>query len=127
MKVEIKIPENEQAADNNKAKAEIHAPSCDVAIDIGQVLAANQALLKNMARKMEKLENKLETMEKAYKEQSLLLQMERKKQFLLSAPAPEIRPWKSKKQELDEIYFNKFSLIDRIFRPWVMRRKNLDS
>lgn len=127
--MEIKMPEKDKEVNvsNEQHVPEVHAPSSEVAIDIGQVLAANQALLKNMARKMEKLENKLEKMEQAYREQSLLLSMEKKKFLMLEAPTPQIKPWSPNSENLDEIYFRKFSLADRLFRPWKMRRKNCNS
>lgn len=105
--------------------AQVMAPACDVAIDIGQILAANQALLKNMARKMETLENKLNNMEKAYAEQAMLLHLERNKAItLLEGPKKEFRPWQPAKQELDQSYFSKFTVFDKVFRPWIMRRNS---
>ena len=125
MKVEIRLNEKENSSEDKHENSEIMPPSCDVAIDIGQILAANQALLKNMARRMETLENKLVSMEKAYLEQSALLQLERSKATLmLDAPRKEIKAWQPVHEKLDHEYFNRFSVIDRIFRPWVMRREN---
>ncbi len=126
MKVEIKLNENEtEVRDGNNETTQALSPSCDVAIDIGQILAANQALLKNMARKMETLEAKLNGMEKAYAEQTLLLQIERQRNMaLLEGPRQEFKPWQSNQPSLDEGYFSKFSVVDRVFRPWIMRRNS---
>jgi hypothetical protein len=131
MKVEIRLNEKEnlseeQFADSSK-DLDVHAPSCDVAIDIGQVLAANQALLKNMARKMEALENKIGSLQKAYSEQTLLLQRQNAKILMLEAPAKEVKAWEPSTEDLNQKYFTKFSLLDKVFRPWVMRRNNLNS
>ncbi|NLF96422.1 MAG: hypothetical protein GX569_06765, partial [Candidatus Riflebacteria bacterium] len=78
-----------QESVNNQQQA-THLPTCDVSIDIGQILAANQALLKNMARRMEQLENKLTGMEKAFNDQTRLLTVEHKAILMLAAPAREV-------------------------------------
>lgn len=124
MKVEININGQGETAENSAGENVQQLPSCDVAIDIGQVLAANQALLKNMARKMEAMENKLHTMEHAFHEQAKLLLAERNVTLLLSAPAKEVKPWEPSIEELKPDHEKKFSLIDRVFRPWVMRRSS---
>lgn len=97
--------------------------TCDVAIDIGQVMAANQALLKNMARKMDNLENKLQSMENLFNEQARLQSNDRHGLLLLTGPVKEVKPWEPPVRELNEEYFRKFSLFDRVFRPWLMRRQ----
>jgi len=124
MKVEININGQGENAENSSVENTQQLPSCDVAIDIGQVLAANQALLKNMARKMEVMENKLHTMEHAFHEQAKLLLAERNVTLLLNAPVKEVKPWEPSTEILLPDHEKKFSLIDRIFRPWVMRRRN---
>lgn len=102
-----------------------HLPTCDVSIDIGQILAANQALLKNMARRMEQMENKLVGMESAFNDQARFLVADRKTVLMLSAPPREVKPWEPPADEkLDKSYFAKFPLYDRLFRPWLLRRKN---
>lgn len=95
----------------------------DVAIDIGQVMAANQALLKNMARKMETMENKLHNMENLFIEQARLQAKEHHGMLMLTAPVKEVKPWQPPVKEVDENYYRKFSLFDRVFRPWLMRRQ----
>jgi hypothetical protein len=121
MKFEIRLNEAEK---EKAAETEMLDPGCEVAIDIGQVLAANQALLKNMARKMETLENKLTAMENAYREQLLLQRQNYMNCALLEAPRQEIKAWQSRAPRLDDGYFAKFSVFDRIFRPWMMRRNS---
>ncbi|PKL47681.1 MAG: hypothetical protein CVV42_12355 [Candidatus Riflebacteria bacterium HGW-Riflebacteria-2] len=102
-----------------------HLPTCDVSIDIGQILAANQALLKNMARRMEQLESKLTGMENAFNDQARLLTADRQSVLMLAAPAREVKPWEPPAdKKLDENYFAKFSFYDRLFRPWKMRRND---
>lgn len=124
MRVEINLKEtqNETELVNNETTT-VLAPGCDVAIDIGQILAANQALLKNLAKKMEVLETKLKVIEKANAELTMLLQFEHNQKLaLLEAPRKEFKPWQPNQPDLDENYFSKFSMFDRIFRPWLMRR-----
>ncbi|PKL42158.1 MAG: hypothetical protein CVV41_15380 [Candidatus Riflebacteria bacterium HGW-Riflebacteria-1] len=109
---------------NNQLQA-AHLPTCDVSIDIGQILAANQALLKNMARRMEQMENKLTGMENAFNDQARLLTADRNAVLMLSAPPREVKPWEpAAGEKLDKSYFARFSLYDKLFRPWTLRRKN---
>jgi len=117
--------ENSKHESVNGQQQAAHLPTCDVSIDIGQILAANQALLKNMARRMEQLENKLTGMEKAFNDQARMLTVERKAVLMLAAPAREVKPWEPPADEkLDKSYFARFSLYDRLFRPWKMRRNH---
>jgi hypothetical protein len=80
-----------------------------------------------MARKMEALENKIGSLQKAYSEQTLLLQRQNAKILMLEAPAKEVKAWEPSTEDLNQKYFTKFSLLDKVFRPWVMRRNNLNS
>lgn len=129
MRVEINVSEtqshNAEAATGENLQQEPveGSVSCDVAIDIGQVLAANQALLKNMTRKMEAMENKLTSMERVFNEHAARIANERQTVLLLTGPVKEIKPWEPPAREADEEHLQKFSLIDRIFRPWRMRRQ----
>lgn len=123
MKVEINLNKTNDQTVAPVAQLTDQVPSCDVAIDIGQVLAANQALLKNMARKMETLENRFQTMETAFHDQARLLLAQRNVTLLLTAPAKEVKPWQPSNQRLDDNYERKFSLVDKLFRPWLLRRK----
>jgi len=125
MRVEINVSENQAREGENPAAVEekaVEAVLCDVAIDIGQVLAANQALLKNMARKMEAMESKLNSMERIFNEQAARIADERNTVLLLTGPVKEVKPWEPPVCEDVESHCQKFSFIDRIFRPWRMRR-----
>ncbi len=122
MKVEINLNEQVNQGEHKTAQLTDQVPSCDVAIDIGQVLAANQALLKNMARKMENLESKLSNMETAFHDQARLLLAERNVTLMLTAPVKEVKPWEPKLPPLEPDHHKKFSLLDKLFRPWRMRR-----
>jgi hypothetical protein len=129
MRVEINVNETQnQQTENNASQSSQQesvegAISCDVAIDIGQVLAANQALLKNMTRKMEAMENKLTNMERIFNEQAARIANERQSVLLLTGPVIEIKPWEPPVRESEEEHLRKFSLIDKVFRPWRMRRQ----
>ena len=125
MKVEMKMNESQVFEGKVPEENDNQVPSCEVAIDVGHVLAANQALLKNMARKMEVMEKKLTNLETAYAEQSLLLEAAQQKRLLLTQEAGcEYKPWEPELEELDSSYYTKFSVFDKIFRPWTMRRKS---
>ena len=122
MKVELNV--NETVDSNESEALQMHVPSCEVAIDVGQVLAANQALLKRMAHKMETLEAKLCNMELTYaKQTAMLAHMNNQTTFLLAPPEKEYKPWQPRTPQLDSDYFGKFSWADRLFRPWKMRRQ----
>ena len=97
----------------------------EATIDLAQVLAANQALLKNICLKMEAVENRLHTMESDYRE---LARTERlniaQQQFLLEAPK-EIKAWEPTGPRLNDEYFGQFSILDRLFHPEKMRRPGI--
>lgn len=110
---------------NERSGELVNVPSCEVSIDIGQVLAANQSLLKKMAGKVESLEKKISCMQIAFEKQNELLETESKRSvLLLTTSAKETRPWEPKKPRLDDSYYSRFSIADRLFRPWIMRRKD---
>ncbi len=117
MKVELNLKDDH--TDSCVSKEVDNMPSCEVTIDIGQVLAANQVLLKNMARKIEGLENKLTNIEKAAMER---LSLEKKMITYLNMPTKKIvEPWsppKTKKPVKENLSFT-----DRLFRPWLLRRQ----
>lgn len=126
MRVEINVNEQEKntsTGEDQLQESAMQTQSSDVAIDIGQVLAANQALLKNMARRMESMEKKLHSMESAFNEQARLIVAERESVLLLTGPVKEVKPWEPPVRERDEEHYQKFSLFDRVFRPWLMRRQ----
>ena len=124
MKTEINptSEKSEKGAVSNEIT--VQSPTCNVAIDVGHILAANQALLKNMARKMGNLEKKISNLENAYCEQTKLLQISRRRQLMLQAPSKKVDVWSADIPELDDKYLEQFSVIDRVFRPWKMRRPN---
>ncbi len=129
MRVEINLNEKDNenacngAGQQHLPEAVPGAVACDVAIDIGQVLAANQALLKNMARKMEAMETRLGSMERIFNEQAARLADERRTVLLLTGPTREVKPWEPPARKSVEEHAAKFSMFDRIFRPWRLRRQ----
>lgn len=121
MKVELNV--NATGDSSEPEAVQMHAPSCEVAIDVGQVLAANQALLKRMSHKMEVLEAKLCNMELTYAKQTAMLShINNQTTFLLAPPKKEYKPWQPETPRLDSDYFSNFSWADKLFRPWKMRR-----
>ncbi|HEY9070563.1 MAG TPA: hypothetical protein VIV61_09910 [Candidatus Ozemobacteraceae bacterium] len=135
MKVEIRVNEH-PAADLGgaqqgdlrelvPARQAIQAAGQDVAIDIAQVLAANQALLTNIARKMETMETRIHNLEAVIEEQRRAMIGYTHEVALLAAPPAPARAWKPSARELDEAWFGKFSFFDRWFRPYKMRRPEM--
>lgn len=123
MKMEVNNSENKLG--DGLEEVDSSLPSCEVAIDISQVLSANQALLKNMARKMDCLEEKISKMEAVFQKQAFLLESyELSKKLLLPTPVRTSEPWKPCIERLDSGYYKKFTLFDKFFRPWVMRRED---
>lgn len=129
MKFELKLlktEKGEEMINMDGEKSSGNFSKDETTIDIVQVFAAQQTLLKNMCRKMETLEKKLSFLEASAKElhneQTLL---EKVRQKLLTAPAKLIKPWRSEVPHLDKAYFSKFSLFDRFFNPEKMRRKTM--
>jgi len=45
---------------------------------------------------------------------------------LLAAPVATVEVWKPSAPELDEAWYGKFSLFDRLFRPYRMRRPSVE-
>jgi hypothetical protein len=117
MKVELNLNKNHQ--DETASNPIENLPSCEVSIDIGQVLTANQVLLRNMAKKIESLENKLTTIERAAIDR---LSVEKKMISYLNMPTTKIvEPWtppRTKKPVKENL-----TLADRLFRPWLLRRE----
>jgi hypothetical protein len=124
MKVEMNLNETLSEPQQIQSAVTEQAPSCDVAIDIGQILAANQALLKNMARKMEAMETRMQSMEAAFHEQAGRMLADRNVMLLLSAPVRQVKPWEPPVLKSEEEQQKTVSLLDRIFRPWKLRRHN---
>ncbi len=126
MKVEMKLKDRADPPSEENEERGLQPFVQEAAIDIAQVLAANQALLKNIARKMETLENKLHSLECACERQQKALEMSFPQRLMLMAPPREVKPWMPDLPALDEDYFAGFSFIDRLFHPERMRRKNTD-
>lgn len=124
MKVEIRVNKNneliEQEADH------LQTLPGNVAIDLGHVLSANQALLKNLAKKIDKLENKIQTMESNMFNEIKSLTSRAKNPLLLSAPAKKIKPWSPDYPVANDKYLSKFHWFTRVFFPEKMRRQNVD-
>ncbi|NLM18231.1 MAG: hypothetical protein GX221_10985 [Candidatus Riflebacteria bacterium] len=92
----------------------------NISIDICHILAANQALLKNMSLKIENLESELRLMRKKISEKE---KHEHSMLLLLAAPPQQSKVWKPKELPNIQEHKRKFSAFDRFFRPWVMRRE----
>lgn len=132
MKLEIRVNEtpnncrtDENAAgagDPSNALQTIQAGGQDIAIDIAQVLAANQALLTNIARKMESMETRMRGLETVIESQKQAMISYTREVAMLAAPASTVEAWKPATPDLDEAWYAKFSIFDRLFRPYRMRR-----
>jgi hypothetical protein len=117
MKVELNLNKNEE--NEARANQNENLPSCEVSIDIGQVLTANQVLLRNMAKKIEGLETKLNTIERAAIER---LSVEKQMITYLNMPTKKlVEPWSPPKTK--KPVKEKLTLTDRLFRPWLLRRE----
>ena len=115
MKMEINVGNENLNKGTQADEITVQSPSCNVAIDVGHVLAANQALLKNMARKMENLETKLSILETAYTEQTRLISRSIARKPLLIAPPKKVEVWKNKTPDLDKKYLSKFSILVSLY------------
>ncbi|MBF0545433.1 MAG: hypothetical protein HQM08_13415 [Candidatus Riflebacteria bacterium] len=94
----------------------------EVSIDIAQILAANQALLKNVCRRMEVLEVRFSSLMNKIEENSGKTDFETNKKFLLFSPPRPIETWEPEYTPLDSRYYSKFSFWTQIFHPEKMRR-----
>ncbi|HOT28401.1 MAG TPA: hypothetical protein PLU72_09440 [Candidatus Ozemobacteraceae bacterium] len=136
MKLEIRVNEtpgnarddevSSVAAESAGALQTIQAGGQDIAIDIAQVLAANQALLTNIARKMEAMETRMRGLESVIESQKQAMLAYTQEVALLAAPVARLDVWKPAAPQLDEAWFGKFSMFDRIFRPYRMRRPSAE-
>ncbi len=125
MKFEIRVEENreEQPAAGGE-NTSLQTYSGDVSIDIGQVLAANQALLKNINRRMEEMESRMKSLEVVIERQAAALQNSIPQRLLLMAPPKPVKPWTPDYPALDESWFGRFSLLERWFQPHKLRRRH---
>jgi len=125
MKLELKV-EGERQKDNSYPLAMIENKD-EAVIDIASVLAANQALLKNISLKMEALEKKIQGLEADIRRQAREKKLERFQKRLLLEPPKTVTPWRPEYPELDSDYFSQFSWFDRLFRPERLRRKGAEN
>ncbi|MBF0406720.1 MAG: hypothetical protein HQM10_05165 [Candidatus Riflebacteria bacterium] len=125
MKNELRDKKN-VSGKNKKNYDLVQINNDEAAIDITQILVANQTLLKNVCRKMETLENRFQNlMTKLEFNENLENLIPAKKTLLLSAPKP-VKKWEPDSPELNSNYFSRFSIWTRIFRPERMRRSDSD-
>jgi len=120
MKVKIRVPKKE--TQNLQKDGALTVCSSDVSIDLVQVLAANQALLKNLSKKMERLELKIHSLENTIETHHKELAADKPVRALLMAPAEKVVAWHPVPCESEEKYFSQFSWWDRWFYPERMRR-----
>lgn len=125
MKLELKTGESEQPREHSSLIA--LPESRDVAsIDISQVLAANQALLKNLSMKLESVENKLVSLETLSRKQIKAGKLEYLQRKLLLEAPKQVKAWEPEYPRVDDGYLSKFSFFDRLFRPEKLRRKGAE-
>lgn len=136
MKLEIRVNETPGTCRDDESTAAgaefpnalqtIQAGGQDVAIDIAQVLAANQALLTNIARKMETMETRMRGLESVIESQKQAMLAYAQEVSLLAAPVATVEAWKPSTPELDEAWYGKFSIFDKLFRPYRLRRPSAE-
>lgn len=124
MKLELRVLNGglDQNNDQTEVSRRPGAPD-EAVIDIAQVLAANQTLLKNMFRKVESLESRLGGMMEyiAHQQQDRMM-MDQEARLLLTAPVKQIEVWRSATPSLDQTWYGRFNFWTRWFRPEKMRR-----
>lgn len=96
-------------------------------IDLVQVMAANQTLLKNIFRKIDALENQVARLEKQVSQQRQLAQRDVRTRLLLEAPPPPVVAWHPSREPdslvpAQNLAACKVSWLDRWLRPWKLRR-----
>ena len=91
-------------------------------IDIAQVMAANQVLLKNMPRKLDHLENSMKNLEGALSDARQKMELTINQRLLLEAPARNIEAWKPELPPMGVNYCSQFDWWTRWFTPEQMRR-----
>ena len=129
MKLELRVLNGGLDQPQETAHAPLRQGGSDEAvIDIAQVLAANQTLLKNMIRKVESLETRLGGMMEyiAHQQQERLME-EKETRLLLSAPLKKAESWRSDSPPLDRAWYSRFDFWTRWFDPAKMRRPGTDS
>ena len=124
MKLELRVLNGglDQPPESPEKKHRIGAPD-EAVIDIAQVLAANQNLLKNMIRKVDTLETRLGgLMDYIAHQQQERTAIDQKERLLLSAPVKPTESWRPSTPALDQKWYGKFSFWTRWFHPEKMRR-----
>jgi len=99
----------------------------EAAIDVSQVLAASQVLLRNLGKKLEKMEQKLQGMETLLEAQTRQHLLDHQQVLMLAAPPSPVASWHPEAPALDERWFGRFSWWDRLFHPEKLRRPGADS
>ncbi len=127
MKLELKLNGESKAENPENLPATAHEEKEEASIDIASVLAANQALLKNISLKMESLENRVSQLETCIRRQTKAIKMDKAKTQLLLEPPKLVKAWEPDYPKLDEKYFSNFSFIDRWLNPQKLRRKGADN
>ena len=129
MKLELRVlngglDQQPEQADVNRRPG---APD-EAVIDIAQVLAANQTLLKNMIRKVESLENRLgNMMECIAHQQQERMTMDQEARLLLTAPVKQVEAWRPETPSLDQSWYGRFTFWTRWFHPEKMRRPDTNN
>jgi hypothetical protein len=127
MKIEVKLDQKESNETTNHTDAESGCHGQDEAsIDIAQVLAANQALMKNLLLKVDSMERRLRNMEGTSKRQLRQARLGIEQRKALAAPPKEIQAWEPEYPRLDERYLSSFSFLETFFFPENMRRKGVE-
>lgn len=127
MKLELKLNEESKAENPENLPATTPEMREEAHIDIASVLAANQALLKNISLKMEGLETRLAQLETYVRKQTRALKMDKAKTQLLLEPPKQVKAWEPDYPKLDNSYFSRFNIIERWFYPHKLRRKGADN
>ncbi|MFZ2955495.1 MAG: hypothetical protein WA705_01165 [Candidatus Ozemobacteraceae bacterium] len=124
MKVELRVVKGGamREAHPEPTSSSFVESSDEAAIDIAQVLAANQALLKNVCRRMEHIENKLSSVQGILDQQQQRLALEGEQRLLLAAPPKPVAAWQPNIPKLDSFWYNRFNFWTKLFHPEKMRR-----
>ncbi|MBF0500472.1 MAG: hypothetical protein HQM09_10090 [Candidatus Riflebacteria bacterium] len=126
MKVELRVVNGGGAREACPENHSSYQESADeAAIDIAQVLAANQALLKNVCRRMESMEVRLTGLQSLLNQQNHRLALENEQKLMLAAPSKIVQPWHPVAPALDESWYSRFTFWTRWFNPARMRRPDI--
>jgi len=127
MKLQLKVGDRERRRKQKTARvARPPEPQDQVVIDITQVMAASQALLKNLALKINTMDERLLNMEAAGRQLQKLLDTSAAQSRLLLEPPKPVESWKPEYPSVSKEYLEKFSFFDRLFHPEKMRRSGAE-